>query len=147
MTTKPANDEPDAPASRQDLVRAKVSGAYATAVDKASTTTRDVIAAAEGNPIALLLGGLALGAAAGTLLPRSAKEKALLAPLGEKIAGAAEAALDAGREAGSKALADNDLSTDALREQVSKLVGQATQAAGAVGTAAVEAARKSVTED
>lgn len=142
-TTKPANDEAT---SRQDLVRAKVSGAYAAAVDKTSARARDALAAAESNPLATLLGGIAIGAAIGALLPRSEKEKAMLAPLGEKIAAAAEAALDAGREAGSKAIADNDLSVDALRDQVSKLVSQATAAAGTVGTAAVEAARKSVAE-
>ena len=125
-------------------VLAKVSDAYAAAVDKASATTRDAIDGLQANPLAALLGGLALGAAAGALLGRSEKEKALLAPLGEKIATAAQAAIAAGREAGQQAIAGGGLTTDALREQVSKLVSQATSAAGAAGTAAFTAASDTV---
>lgn len=130
--------------SRQDLIGAKVTGAYAVAVDRASSTTKDVIASVEGNPLVALLGGLALGAAIGSLIGRSDKEKAMLAPLGEKIADAASAAIAAGREAGVKAYEDSGFSAEGLREQVAKLVGQATDAAGTVGTAAFEAAREKV---
>jgi hypothetical protein len=139
--TKP-HDEP-AP-TRQEVISAKVTGAYATAVDKASSTTKDVIATVEGNPLVALLGGLALGAAIGSLLPRSDKEKAMLAPLGEKIGEAASAAIAAGRAAGAQAYEDSGFSADVLREQVVKLVGQATDAAGTIGTAAFEAARDKV---
>lgn len=140
MSKSPKQDE--AP-STQELVTAKVSNAYAVAVDKASATTRDVIAGVEGNPLAALLGGLALGAAAGALLARSDKEKAMLAPLGDKIADAAQAAIAAGREAGTKALDDSGFSSEGLREQVTKLLGQAGSAANVVGTAAFSAARDS----
>lgn len=129
--------------STQERVADKVGGAYAAAVDKASAATRDVIAGVEGNPLAALLGGLALGAAAGALLARSDKEKAMLAPLGDKLADAAQAAIAAGREAGTKALGDSGLTSEGLREQVTKLLGQAGSAANAVGTAALGAARDS----
>lgn len=143
MSKPPARTKPAPEPSTQDQVVAKVSGAYAVAVDKASTTTREVISTVEANPLAALLGGLALGAAVGALVPRGDKEKALLAPLGDKLAAAAAAAVAAGREAGSQALGDSGLSVDGLREQVTKLLGQAGQAAGAAGNAAVSAARDS----
>lgn len=130
--------------SKQELVATKVTGAYSTAVDKASSTTREVLSTVEANPLVALLGGLALGAAAGALLPRGDKEKALLAPLGEKLATAASAAIAAGREAGTQAFQDSGFSADGLREQVTKLVGQAGEAASAVGTAAFAAGRDSV---
>ena len=139
----PTRQEEPTP-SRQEVISAKVAGAYTAAIDKASTATKDVVASVEGNPLAALLSGLALGAAIGSLLPRSEKEKAMLAPLGEKVADAASAAIVAGREAGTQALEDSGFSAEGLREQVAKLVGQATDAAGAVGTAAFEAAREKV---
>jgi hypothetical protein len=106
----------------------------------AAPPSRDLIGTLESNPMIALLSGLALGAAAGALLPRSAREKALLAPLGTRVAAAAEAAIAAGRDAGTKALEENDLSVEALRTQVSTLVGQASNAANAVATAAFDAA-------
>ncbi len=89
-----------------------------------------------------MLGGLAIGAIAGALLPRLEKEKERLAPLGERISDAARAAIDAGKTAGREALDEGGLTTDALRGQVSKLVDQAIKAAGAASTAAASAARE-----
>ena len=119
----------------------RVAAAYAAARDKTGQAGETVGA----NPLAALLGGIAIGAIAGALLPRLAKEKELLAPLGEKIGEAARAALDAGRNAGSDALSEAGLSSDQIRAQVSKLVEQALKAASEAGTAAVEAARESAT--
>jgi ElaB/YqjD/DUF883 family membrane-anchored ribosome-binding protein len=119
----------------------RVAAAYAAAREKTAGAGEKL----ESNPLAALLGGIAIGAIAGALLPRLEKEKELLAPLGEKIGDAARAALDAGKSAGTEALADAGLSSDQIRAQVSKLVEQALKAASEAGTAAVEAARESVT--
>ena len=73
------------------------------------------------HPLAALLGGIALGAAAGALMPRSDREKALLAPLGDKLAAAASAAIAAGREAGADALRGTALDKDALRNHTQPL--------------------------
>ena len=97
----------------------------------------------EANPLAALLGGIAIGAIAGALLPRLEKEKELLAPLGEKIGDAARVALDAGKTAGTGALTDAGLTQDQIRGQVSKLVEQALKAASDAGSAALQAARES----
>ena len=117
----------------------RVAAAYAAAREKTAGAGEKL----ESNPLAALLGGIAIGAIAGALLPRLAKEKELLAPLGEKIGDAARAALDAGKSAGTEALAEAGLSSDQIRAQVSKLVEQALKAASEAGTAAVEAARES----
>jgi ElaB/YqjD/DUF883 family membrane-anchored ribosome-binding protein len=119
----------------------RVAAAYAAAREKTAGAGEKL----ESNPLAVLLGGIAIGAIAGALLPRLEKEKELLAPLGEKIGDAARAALDAGKSAGTEALADAGLSSDQIRSQVSKLVEQALKAASEAGTAAVEAARESAT--
>lgn len=127
-----------------DSVGAKVQGAYSAALDGASDAVRGAASGIEANPVAALLGGLALGAAAGALIARGEKEKALLAPLGEKLNGAARAALEAGRAAGRDAISDAGLDVDGLREQAAKLFGQARDAATTVGTAAFSAARDDI---
>lgn len=117
----------------------RVAAAYAAAREKTAGAGQGL----ETNPLAALLGGIAIGAIAGALLPRIEKEKELLAPLGARIGDAARAALDAGKGAGGDALSEAGLSTHRIRAQVSKLVEQALKAAGTAGTAAVEAARES----
>jgi len=134
----------DAPETRNDAygkVSDRVAAAYAAAREKTGQAGEKI----EANPLAALLGGIAIGAIAGALIPRLAKEKELLAPLGDKIGEAARAALDAGKTAGAGALEEAGLSSDQIRAQVSKLVEQALQAANEAGTAAVAAARESAT--
>ena len=119
----------------------RIAAAYAAAREKTAGAGQTL----EANPLSALIGGIAIGALAGALLPRIEKEKELLAPLGARIGDAARAALEAGRSAGTDALDEAGLSGDQLRSQVSKLVEQALKAAGTAGTAAIQAARESST--
>lgn len=83
----------------------------------------------ENNPLALVAGGVALGVVVGALLPRVAKERELLAPVGKRIAEGANAAVAAAREAG-KAEIDAILPPrDAAKEQVGKIIGNVLTAA------------------
>jgi ElaB/YqjD/DUF883 family membrane-anchored ribosome-binding protein len=122
-------------------VSERVAAAYAAAREKTAGAGQTL----QANPLGALIGGIAIGALAGALLPRIEKEKELLAPLGARIGDAARAALEAGRSAGTDALDEAGLSTDQLRGQVAKLVEQALKAAGTAGTAAIQAARESST--
>jgi len=140
-TKAPADNEPEARDDAYGKVSERVAAAYAAAREKTGQAGEKL----ESNPLAALLGGIAIGAIAGALIPRLAKEKELLAPLGEKISEAARAALDAGKSAGTGALEEAGLSSDQIRAQVSKLVEQALKAANEAGTAAVSAARESAT--
>jgi ElaB/YqjD/DUF883 family membrane-anchored ribosome-binding protein len=115
----------------------RVAAAYAAARDKTAGAGETL----ETSPLAALLGGIAIGALAGAVIPRLEREKELLAPLGARIGDAARAAFDAGKSAGGEALDEAGLSSDQLRSQVSKLVEQALKAASSAGTAAVQAAR------
>jgi len=138
-TTPKAEDAAEARTDAYGKVSDRVAAAYAAAREKTGQAGEKI----EANPLAALLGGIAIGAIAGALIPRLAKEKDLLAPLGDKIGEAARAALDAGKSAGAGALEEAGLSSDQIRSQVSKLVEQALKAASEAGTAAVEAARES----
>jgi hypothetical protein len=137
MTTQ----DPKAEATGYERVTEKVAAAYSAARDRAGDTAKGAAARIEANPALALLGGLAIGAIAGGLLPRSDRERALLAPLGERIGEAARAALAAGRDTGKQSLADAGIGTDQLREQVNTLVEQALAAAREAGIAAIGAAR------
>ena len=66
----------------------------------------------------------------------------MLAPLGERLHGAAQAAIEAGRAAARDALADKGLDADGLQAQAAKFFTQAREAAGTVGSAALSAARQ-----
>lgn len=94
-----------------------------------SSRTQRVGEKVENNPLAVLAGGIALGVVIGALVPRLAKEKELLAPVGRKIADGASAAAAAARQAGQAEL-DNLLpGRDAAKEQIGKVIGSAFTAA------------------
>jgi len=138
-TSAQAESEPEVRNDAYGKVSERVAAAYAAAREKTGQAGETL----ESNPLAALLGGIAIGAIAGALIPRLAKEKELLAPLGEKIGDAARAALGAGKSAGAEALEEAGLSSDQIRAQVSKLVEQALKAANEAGAAAIDAARES----
>lgn len=92
-------------------------------------------------PVAALIGGLAVGAVIGALLPRTKKEAEYLGPIGGQINERARAAAFAARDAGQAKLNELGLSTDAAGKQVGKLIEAVAEVAETAGTAAVEAIR------
>lgn len=83
----------------------------------------------ENNPLALVAGGVALGVVLGALLPRLAKEKELLAPVGKRIAEGASAAASAAREAGKAEIDALLPQRDVAKDQIGKIIGTAFTAA------------------
>lgn len=115
-------------------------GSHQTANSKAREATRRASDTIEANPLGILVGGLAVGALAGTLIPRSAKEKQLLAPVGRTLADRTKAAVSAAKEAGYGELDQRGLTKDAARDQVKSLFQNIVQAAQTAGTAAAKSA-------
>src|SRR4051812_11561231 len=83
----------------------RVGNAYSTARERVGEATSGL----EPNPLALLVGGLAVGAIAGALIPTGTREREALEPIGGRIGDAARAALDAARSAGGDALSEAGL--------------------------------------
>jgi hypothetical protein len=110
------------------------------AKDAAAGAARRIADALESNPLAIVAGGIAIGALAGALIPRSAKEKELLAPLGRTLGERARGALDAAREAGQGELQNAGLSKDAAKDQVKSLFQGVLKAATTAGSAAAKTA-------
>lgn len=96
--------------------------------------------ALESNPLAIVAGGIAIGALAGALIPRSAKEKELLAPVGRNLNERARGAFQAAREAGNSELQNAGLSKDAAKDQVKSLFQGIAKAATSAGSAAAKGA-------
>lgn len=93
-------------------------------------------------PVAAMLGGLAVGAALGALLPRTRQEEELLGSLGGALNDRAKGAVDAARDAGQAKLDELGISKDAAGKQVGKLIDSIASVAESAGSAAVEAVRK-----
>lgn len=114
---------------------------YDRARHAAADTSRRTVEAIESNPLGILVGGLAVGALAGALIPRSAKEKELLAPVGKRLSEGARAAAQAARDAGQAELENRGLTADAGRDQVKTLLGGLGKALSTAGAAGAKAAR------
>lgn len=94
------------------------------------------------NPLAIVAGGLAIGAIVGMLLPKTEREAKVLGKAGRKINETAKRAAGAAKDAGKAKVSEVGLDTDALRAQFRDLVGKASEAVIAAGKAAAEEARK-----
>ncbi len=149
----PANDTGRLDAARTATAdafanaRDKVGGALGDARDKASTVLHDARDSASdaghkavdllsANPLVALAGGLAAGALAAVLLPKSERETQLLGGLGQRLNDAARGAAGAAREAGLGRLDELGLTPDKARDTISQLFGDVAKAAASAGTAA-----------
>jgi hypothetical protein len=94
------------------------------------------------SPLAVVAGGLALGAILAALLPKSEREQKVLGKTGKKINDRAKQAVDAAKQAGKARMEEVGLSADTAREQFKEIFGKATEAAKAAGEAARDAAKK-----
>jgi hypothetical protein len=93
--------------------------------------------AIETNPLAVIAGGIAIGLAAGALLPKTKRETELLGAAGKRLTGVAAGAAEAARDAAKAELGSLPLSKDAARAQVSKLIDQVAKAVSSAGEAAL----------
>lgn len=109
--------------------------------DAARLARRKVAEEVEAFPVAALVGGLAVGAVLGALLPRTRSEEALLGDIGGAINDRAKDVVLAARDAGQAKLDELGISSDAAGKQVGKLIESLSQVAESAGSAAVEAVR------
>lgn len=124
-----------------ETAREKVDEAVGASRERAKDAARQATDAIETNPLAVIVGGLAIGALAASVILRSAREKELLAPLGKRIGATAGAALAAAKESGRQELETLGLTKDAARDQVRSLFSDVAKAATSAANAGVQAAR------
>ena len=91
-------------ADAYQTARERTSAAYASARETAASAGRRTADGIDGNPMAALVGGLALGAIAGALLPIARQERQLFGNVGRRINDTARQAALAARDAGKEQL-------------------------------------------
>ncbi|HEU0045137.1 hypothetical protein [Sphingomonas sp.] len=123
------------------------SGTLERARDTAADAARRTAQSIETNPLGIVVGGLAVGVLAGALLPRSQKEKELLAPVGKRLGDTARAAIDTAREQGRSELETRGFTKDAAQEQVKNLLGGLGKALSAGGAVAAKSATGKTGQD
>jgi hypothetical protein len=134
-------------AARQafESARERTAAAYATARERAGsayeTAGRKASQGIDSNPVAAVVGGLAMGAIVAALLPRTGREDELLGSVGRKINDGAREAARAAREAGKTQLDELGLSRDGIRSKLDDFTGKAVGAVKTSAGAAAGAAR------
>lgn len=121
--------------------RDRTSSAYDSARERASSATRATAEGIDANPGAALIGGLALGALAAVLLPKTRKEEELLGTYGRQINEKAKEAARAAKEAGQSKLDEMGLNKDTAKQKLSEVANQAKEAVKQSATAAAQAAK------
>lgn len=106
---------------------------------KAKVRTSDGI---DKNPLAIVLGGIAIGAIVGALLPRTERETKVLSKAGKKLNKKARKMAEAAKAAGMGQVDTLGLNGDAMRAQFKELVSKAALAVRAAGQAATDAAKE-----
>ena len=120
-------------------VRQSAAEAYETARERtrsALSSTRETVKGAgqrtvdgiDANPVAAVIGGLALGAVVGALLPRSEREQALLGSTGKRVTDTARQAFVAAKDAGKSQLDEIGVSPEGLRRRLDKFTDRAVGA-------------------
>ncbi len=94
------------------------------------------------NPLAIVLGGIAIGAIIGALLPTTEREKKVMGKTGKKLNKKAKEMAKAAKAAGKEQVDNLGLNADAVRDQFRDLVSKAALAVKAAGEAAATEAKK-----
>ncbi len=122
-------------------VKERASSAFDTARGTATDATRRAADGIDDNPVAAIVGGLALGALAAAILPKTEREAAAFGAIGERVNAVARDAAAAAKSAGKDKLDELGLNKDNARDTVGKLVGEVATAVTSAGTAAVNSAK------
>lgn len=134
-------------AARQafESARERTAAAYATARERAGsayeTAGRRTSEGIDSNPVAAVVGGLAIGALVAFLLPRTSREDEYLGAVGRRINDGAREAARAAREAGQGQLDELGLNREGLRSKLDEFTGRAVGAVKSSAGAAAGSAR------
>lgn len=96
----------------------------------------------ETNPLAVVAGGLVLGAVVAALLPTTERERSKLGGTGAKLKDKVKTAATAAKETASAKMEESGLSTDSLKGQLGDIVGKGLDILKEASKAAGDAAKK-----
>jgi ElaB/YqjD/DUF883 family membrane-anchored ribosome-binding protein len=121
--------------------RDRTTAAYGSVRERASDATRKTAETIDTAPGAALIGGLALGALAAVLLPKTRKEEELLGTYGRQINDKAKQAAQAAKDAGRSKLDELGLNKDTAKQKLNEVATHAKEAVKQSATAAAQAAK------
>jgi len=105
--------------------RLRTASAYSSARDTAASAGRRTADGIDDYPMAAVVGGLALGAIVGVLVPLSRQERQMFGSTGRRLNDTAREALIAARDAGKKELDGfTDQALDAVKASASAAAGK-----------------------
>jgi ElaB/YqjD/DUF883 family membrane-anchored ribosome-binding protein len=125
-----------------ERARARAEEAARAARDTGRKARASASQGLERNPLAAIASGLALGAIVASLLPRTAREDALVGDVGRKARAKVKHAAKAARNQAKAELDELGLNVEAARDQVRELVRKAGKAAVSAGNAAADTVRR-----
>lgn len=119
------------------LAKTKASEAISATKSTAQSASEKTVQSLEKNPLAALIGGLAIGAIAAALLPRTEREDSTIGSVGAKLRDTASNAVKSARASGLEQLDSLGVNPDSAKDQfrglVEKIAKAATSAAEAAG--------------
>lgn len=134
-------------AEAYETARDRTSAAYAAARERAGavyeSAGRRASEGIDSNPVAAVVGGVALGAIVAALLPRTRREEEMLGDVGRRINDTARDAARAAREASRQQLDELGLSRDGIKGRLDEFTGRAVGTVRASAGAAADTARAS----
>lgn len=114
-----------------------------TARDTATQARQKTADGIDASPVAALIGGLALGALAAAVLPRTRKEDELFGDIGGRINDTARDAAQAAKEAGRGKLDELGINKDAAIDKAKELAQSVAGAAKESASAAASSVKRS----
>ncbi|UZK70126.1 hypothetical protein OKW76_03475 [Sphingomonas sp. S1-29] len=112
-----------------DKTRETVVHAYDTTRKTTGDAVHQAVDGIESNPLAALVGGIAVGVAIGALLPRTQAEARHLGPIGKRLNESASAAVRAARDQGKQELSGLVPDKSNAKEKAGSVVEAVIQAA------------------
>jgi ElaB/YqjD/DUF883 family membrane-anchored ribosome-binding protein len=122
--------------------KAAASRSVETSRDLARKAGENTTQTIDKNPLAIVAGGLAIGAIVGMLLPKTEQEKKVLGKAGKAVNDTAKRAAEAAKQAGKERIDELGLNADSMRDQFRVLVNKASEAVKAAGQAAASETRR-----
>ncbi len=122
--------------------KAKAESAARATRSGAQSAARKTVESVDRNPVAAVLGGLALGAIAAALLPKTQREDKLVGNVGKKVRKTAADARAVATKTAKEKLDNLGVNGEAAKSQLRDLIGKIGEAAQSAGSAAVDTVRK-----
>lgn len=132
----------DRTSSAYQAARDAAGGALDSARETARSAGRRTADGVEANPLAAVVGGLALGVIAGALIPKTRQEEKVLGGAGRKVTGTARQAVEAAKDASLQQLDELGLSKDGIQRKLGEFTDKAAGAVRSSAGAATEAVGK-----